>query len=51
MNGYEKRKLKAMVYRHGNTIMYVAIFMIATVITIAAASNRIDKVAFVDESQ
>lgn len=51
MNRFEKRKLKRNIYKHGNTIMYTAIFVMASVITIAAAANRTDKIAYVDESQ
>ena len=51
MNKFEKRKFKNNLYKHGNTIMYIAIFFIASVITIAAAVNRTDKTAFVDESK
>lgn len=51
MNRYERRKLKANIYRHGNAIMYGIIFVIAGIITIAAALNRTDKIAYVDESK
>lgn len=51
MNRYERRKFKANLYKHANTIMYVAIFVIAGAITIAAAINRTDNIAYVDESQ
>lgn len=51
MNRFEKRKLKRNIYKHGNAIMYTAIFVMASIITIAAAANRTDKIAYVDESQ
>ena len=51
MNRYEKRKLKANLYKNSNTIMYVTIFVIAAMITIVAAMNRTDKIAYIDESQ
>lgn len=50
MNRFEKRKLKANLYRHGNTIMYVVIFVMASLITIAAAANRTENIVYVDES-
>ncbi len=50
MNRFEKRKLKANLYKHGNTIMYVTIFVMASLITIAAAVNRTGKVDYIDES-
>lgn len=50
MNRFEKRKLKRNLYKHGNAIMYVTIFALASFITIAAAANRTDKVVYVDES-
>ena len=51
MNRFEKRRMKQNIYRHANAIMYTAIFVIASVITIVAAVNRNDDVAYVDESQ
>lgn len=51
MNKYEKRKLKANLYKNSNTIMYISIFVIAAIITIAAAVNRTDKIAYIDESE
>lgn len=51
MNRFEKRKLKRNLYKHGNTIMYTAIFVMASIITIAAAANRTDKIAYVDDAQ
>lgn len=51
MNRYERRKLKANIYKHSNTITYGAIFVIAGVITIAAAMNRTDKIMYVDQTQ
>lgn len=50
MNRFEKRKLKTNLYKHGNTIMYVVIFAMASLITIAAAANRTGKIEYVDES-
>lgn len=51
MNTFEKRKLKTNLYKHGNTIMYITIFVMASVITIAAAMNRTDEVMYVDETK
>lgn len=51
MNRFEKRKLKRNIYKHGNAIMYTAIFIMASIITIAAAANRTDKIAYVDGTQ
>ncbi len=51
MERFEKRKLKSNIYKHGNAIMYTIIFVMASVITIAAAANRTDKIAYVDDSQ
>ena len=51
MNRFEKRKLKTNLYKHGNAIMYVTIFVMASVITIAAAMNRTDDVMYIDETQ
>ena len=51
MNKYEKRKLKANLYKHSNTIMYISIFVIVAIITTAAAANRTDKIAYIDESE
>ena len=51
MNRFQKRKLKNNIYKHGNTIMYGIIFLIASLITIGAASNRTDKIAYIDEKQ
>lgn len=51
MTRYERRKFKANLYKHGNTVMYVAIFVIAGIITIAAAVNRTDKIVYIDETQ
>lgn len=51
MNRFEKRKLKTNLYKHGNAIMYVTIFVMASVITIAAAMNRTDDVMYVDETK
>ena len=51
MNRFEKRKLKGNIYKHGNTIMYIAIFVMASIITIAAAANRTDNIAYVDDTQ
>lgn len=51
MNRFEKRKLKKNIYKHGNTILYVTIFAMASVITIAAANNRTEDIAYIDESK
>lgn len=51
MKKYELRKLKRNIYKYGNAISYGVIFLIATVITILAATGRTDDVAYVDESQ
>lgn len=51
MNRFEKRRLKRNIYKHGNAIMYIGIFVMASVITIAAAANRTDKIAYIDDTQ
>lgn len=51
MNRFQKRKLKNNIYKHGNTIMYGIIFLLASLITIGAASNRTDKITYIDEKQ
>ena len=51
MNRFERRRLKRNIYKHANAIMYVGIFFMASVITIAAAIGRSDNVTFVDTSQ
>lgn len=50
MKKVEIRKIKRNLYKHGNAIMYTVIFALASIITIAAATNRTDKVLYVDES-
>lgn len=51
MNKYVKRRLKRNIYKHGNVIMYIGIFAIASIITIASVVSRTEKVAFIDDSQ
>lgn len=51
MNKYVKRRLKRNIYKHGNLIVYVGIFAIASVVTLAVVASRSDKVVFIDESQ
>lgn len=51
MNRLEKRKLKTNLYKHGNTIMYAMIFVMASIITIAAAAGRGDGAEYIDESK
>ncbi|MCR5704715.1 MAG: SH3 domain-containing protein [Eubacterium sp.] len=51
MNRFEKRKLKQNIYKNANTMMYILIFAIASVITILAAVQRDDDIAYVDEKQ
>lgn len=51
MNKYLKRRLKRNIYKHGNLIIYVGIFAIASVVTLAVVASRNDKVVFIDESQ
>ncbi len=51
MNRFQKRKLKNNIYKHRNTIMYGIIFLLASLITIGAASNRTDKITYIDEKQ
>lgn len=51
MNKYVKRRLKRNIYKHGNLIVYVGIFAIASVVTLAVVASRNDKVVFIDESQ
>ena len=51
MNRFEKRKLKRNIYKHANTLMYVGIFLMASIITIAAAASRTDKITYVDNKQ
>lgn len=51
MKEYKIRKLKRNIYKYGNAIMYGVIFTVASIITIVAAANRTDNVAYVDESQ
>ena len=51
MRDYKYRRLKRNIYKYGNAIMYGAIFTVASIITIVAAANRADNVAYVDQSQ
>lgn len=51
MREYKIRKIKRNIYKYGNAIMYGVIFTVASIITIVAAANRADNVAYVDESQ
>lgn len=51
MKEYKIKKYKRIIYKYGNAIMYGVIFTVASIITIVAAANRADNVAYVDESQ
>lgn len=51
MNRFEKRKIKTTIYKHSNAIMYSAIFVLASIITIAAAMNRTDEIMYIDETK
>ncbi len=51
MNKAEKRKLKMSLYKHGNMILYIAIFAMASAITIFAAIGRDNGTEFIDESR
>lgn len=53
MNKYIKRRIKRNVYRHGNMIMYIAIFAVASIITLASVMGRTDrdKAVLIDDSQ
>lgn len=52
MNKYVKRRLKRNIYKHGNLIMYIGIFAIASIITIASvAVSRTDRAVLIDKSQ
>lgn len=51
MNRFQKRKLKNNIYKHGNTILYGVIFLMASVITVGAALNRTDKISYIDEKK
>lgn len=50
MNRFQKRKLKNDLYKHGNFIIYGVIFLLASVITVAAAFNRTEDILYVDDS-
>lgn len=51
MNKYLKRRIKRNIYRHGNLIMYIGIFAIASIVTLASVLGRTDKVVLIDDSQ
>ena len=54
MNKYIKRRLKRKIYKHGNMIMYIGIFAVASIITIASVVSRTDqtdKAVLIDVSQ
>ena len=47
----DKRKLKRNIYKHGNAIIYLCIFAVASIITLVAVLSRTDRVMIVDDSQ
>lgn len=49
MNRFEKRKIKNGIYKHVNVLTYVCIFVVASIITIAASVNRTDQIVYIDE--
>ena len=51
MNKYMKKRLKRNIYKHGNLMIYIGIFAIASIVTIASVVSRTDKVVFIDDSQ
>lgn len=51
MNKYLKRRIKRNIYRHGNIIMYIGIFAVASIITLASVLGRTDKAVLIDDSQ
>ena len=51
MNKYLKRRIKRNIYRHGNIIMYIGIFAVAYIITLASVLGRTDKAVLIDDSQ
>lgn len=51
MNKYVKRRLRRNIYKHGNAIAYIAIFAVASIITILSVVGRNDKDVFINESQ
>lgn len=51
MREYRYRRIKRNIYKYGNAIMYGVIFTVASIITIVAAANRADNIAYVDQSQ
>lgn len=51
MNKYLKRRLKRNIYKHGNLIIYVGIFAIASIVTLVAVASRSDKTVFINKSQ
>ena len=46
-----KRRLKRNIYKHGNLIIYVGIFAIASIVTLVAVASRSDKTVFINKSQ
>ena len=44
MNKYMKKRLKRNIYKHGNLMIYIGIFAIASIVTIASVVSRTDKV-------
>lgn len=51
MNINNKEELKKQLYIHRNRICYIAVFAIASIITIASVIGRNDKIVLVDSSQ
>ena len=51
MNINNKEELKKQLYIHRNRIFYIAVFAIASIITIASVIGRNDKIVLVDSSQ
>lgn len=53
MNKYVKKRIKRNIYRHGNMITYIAIFAVASIITLASVLGRTDKdrAVLIDDSQ
>lgn len=51
MNKYVKRRLKRNIYKHGNLIIYVGIFAIASIVTLVAVASRSDRDVFINKSQ
>lgn len=51
MNKYLKRRLKRNIYKHGNLIIYVGIFAIASIVTLVAVASRSDRDVFINKSQ